>query len=90
MKLQEYFCAQENKTLFNYLLNTEEEKNCRIKSLFLFSLRTKSILVGITVEPCHMDYFNTFLLLERGSCIVAGQTAFGFHQKYLNLRSEDE
>ncbi len=43
-----------------------------------------------------MDYFNdvltTFLCLERGSYIVymQGQKALEFHQKYLNLCSEEE
>ncbi len=46
---------------------------------------------------CHMDYFNdvltTFLGLERGTFNVLsmeGQKALGFHQKYLNLWSEDD
>ncbi len=41
---------------------------------------------------CHMDYFNvltTFLALEHISCVV-GLKALWFHQKYLNLCSEDE
>ncbi len=43
-----------------------------------------------------MDYFNdvltTFLGLARGSCVLymQGQKALGFHQKYLNLCSENE
>ncbi len=44
---------------------------------------------------CHIDCFNdlltTFLGLKRGSCVavVQGQKALEFHQKYLNLCSED-
>ncbi len=42
-----------------------------------------------------IDYFKdvltTILGLEVGSCVdVEGQKALGFHQKYLNLCSEDE
>ncbi len=45
---------------------------------------------------CHVNYYNDvlamFLDLERGSslAVYAGQNSLRFHQKYLNLWSEDE
>ncbi len=58
----------------------QKRRNCWIKSLFLFSLRTKYSRSFINLRLnhwCHMDYFNnvltTCLGLECGSCVaVAG------------------
>ncbi len=70
-----------------------EEKNCWIKSLLLFSLRSKKLLLSHwwQMDNCN-NVLTTFLGLECGSCIAvyAGQKAIGFHQKYLNLCSKDE
>ncbi len=60
-----------------------EEKNCWIKSLFLFSLRTKKYFhsfVKLQLNPwCHMDYFTNILAIclwtwEHFSCIVYAGT----------------
>ncbi len=80
MKLQEYFLKR---------------RNCWINVLFLFFFVQKKyfrifIKLGLN-HWCHMDYFNgiltIFVGLEHVSCI---QKSLGFHQKYLNLCSEDE
>ncbi len=54
--------------------------------------------IKLRLNPwCHMDYFNdvltTFVGLKCVSSLAVymeGQKALGFHQKYLNLCSEDE
>ncbi len=49
---------------------TQKRRNCWLKSLFLFSFWTKSMLN----HWFHMDYFNnvltTFLSIECGSCVA--------------------
>ncbi len=74
-------------------------RNCWIKSLYLFSLRTKYSRSFIKLRLnhwCHMDYFNnvlaTFLGLECGSilAVYAGSDSSWILEKYLNLCSEDE
>ncbi len=65
---------------------------------FLFSLHTYShSFIKLRLNYlCHMDYFNdvftTFLGPECFSCIAvyARSESLRFHQKYLNLCSEDE
>ncbi len=70
-----------------------EEMNCWIKSLFLFSLHTKSILVaswnyGWTTDVT--DYVSGPWLGKDPCCLWEGQRALRIHKKYLNLCSEDE
>ncbi len=62
--------------------------------IFVFFEQKKYSRSFLTLQlnhQCHMDYFNnvltTFLGLEQGS---SGQKALRFHQKFLNLCSEDE
>ncbi len=54
---------------------TRKKRNYWIKSLFLFSMLTKSSIIILRLNHwCHMDYFNevltTFLGLERCSCVA--------------------
>ncbi len=56
---------------------------------------TSRSFVKLRSNPwCHMDYFNdvlaTFLDLGTFQLYMQGQTALRFHEKYLNLCSEDE
>ncbi len=53
--------------------------------LFLFSLRTKIILVASQNCPCYISGNMSVVLLS-----TEGQRALGFHLKYLNLCSEDK
>ncbi len=76
------------------------QKRCWIKSLYLFSLHKKMILVAAgnyswtpdVTWTVLMIFFATFL--DVGTLVVLlsmkGQRALGLHQKYLNLCSEDE
>ncbi len=62
-------------TLVNPRQRLSRKIKCWIKSLFLLSLCTKSILVVLSLNYwCHMGYFNnvvtTFLYLEFGSCVA--------------------
>ncbi len=74
----------------------DKEKSCWIKSLFLFSSRTKIILVAsyndgwnlvFYLFPCYISGPEniTVVLLS-----MQGQRALRLHQKHLNLCSEDE
>ncbi len=79
---------------------TGKRRNCWIKSLFLFSLCTKSIHVSslnygwtsdvtwtiLTVSLLPFWALNVSVVLLS----IQGQKSLGFHQKYLNLCSEDE
>ncbi len=76
------------------------EENTLLKSLFVFSLCTKSFLVAssnygwstdvtwtiLTMSLLPFWALNMWVLLLS----MEGQKAFGFHEKYLNLCSEDE
>ncbi len=80
------------------LMNTQrrlkrKKINCRINSLFLFSLHTKSIHYGWitdaswTILPMSL---LPFLTLNVSVALLSMQGQNGFHQKYLNLCSKDE
>ncbi len=67
--------------------------------IFVFFVHKKFSLGFIKLRLnrwCHIDYFNnvltTFLALKVLVVLLSteGQKALGFHQKYLNLCSEDE
>ncbi len=78
----------------------QKRRNCWIKSLFLFSLCTKSILVAsenygwttdvtwtiLTISLLPFWALNVVVVLM----VIEGQKALGFHKKYLNLCSELE
>ncbi len=70
---------------------TLKRRNHWIK-LFLFSLRTKSILVADVTWTILMMSLLPFWALNISVALLSmqGQKALGFHQKYLNLCSEDE
>ncbi len=77
-----------------------KEKKLMNKVTILFPLCTKSIVVASLKlrlkHWCHMDYFNNVLATFLGLNMVTPllsmqhQKALRFHQKYLNLCSEDE
>jgi len=70
--------------------------NCWIKLLFLFCLCTQKVfssLHNITVEPLILTIFSLLFWNSKGTMTllpVCGSDTLGFHQKYLNLCSEDE
>ncbi len=79
---------------------TWKRRNCWIKSLFLFSLHTKSILIASKKYGWTTDVIWTILMMSIvlfwalimvvPLLSMEGQKALRFHQKYLNLCSEDE
>ncbi len=79
------------------LIDTEEKKLLN-KIFFFFSHKKYSpSFIKLQLNHwCYMDYFNNvltmFLAFERLITLLSmqGQKALGFHQKYLNLYSEDE
>ncbi len=61
--------------------------------LFLFSLHTKSFIKLKLSHRCHVECFIYVSGSENISIVLLstqGQKALRFHQKYLNLCSEDE
>ncbi len=66
--------------------------------LLFYYLCTKSILVASFIKLwlnfwCHMDFYTDVLYYVSGSVALLsmeGRRALRFHQKYLNLCSEDE
>ncbi len=77
---------------------TEKKKllNKVILVYFAHKKYTHSFITLLLNHWCHMDYFNdtltTFLGLEVVVTLLSmqGQKTLGFHQKYLNVCSEDK
>ncbi len=67
---------------------TWKRTNCWIKSLFLFSLHTKSIFTWTILMMSLLPFW--VLNVSVALLSMQGQKALRFHQKYLNLCSEDE
>ncbi len=74
-----------------------EEKNYCIIFVFLVHKKYSRSFIQLRLNHwCHMDYFNDVLKLHFCALIVVpllslkSQKALRFHQKYLNLCSEDE
>ncbi len=76
--------------------DAEEKRLLNEVVIFVFFAQKSSLIKLRLNHWCHMDYFNdvltTFLGLEHVNyfTVYTGSKALGFHQKYLNLCSEDE